>query len=87
MVWLGGIMEVRLSKQALKFLNKTNEPDKSRLIVGIKNLPNGDIKPLKGNNDLYRLRIGKYRVIFKEYDNIYEIQKVNKRNDIYKRGI
>ncbi len=80
-------MEVRLSKQALKFLEKINEPDKSRLVGGIKNLPNGDIKPLKGYNDLYRLRIGKYRVIFEEQNNIYQIHKINKRNDIYKRGV
>ncbi len=81
-------MNIRLSKQAEKFLKNTNEPIKGRIIKGIKNIPNGDIKPLKGVENKYRLRIGDYRVVYTKNSNeIYEIYKIQKRNDIYKRGV
>ncbi len=80
-------MEIRYSRQAIKFIKKLNEPIKSRIKVGIKKLPTGDIKPLKGSNNLYRLRIGDYRIIFCKVGNIIQIDKIQKRNDVYKRGI
>lgn len=46
--------------------------------------PVGDIKPMQGMNGMYRLRCGKYRVIYGFCDGKLEIMKVGARGDIYK---
>ena len=45
--------------------------------------PVGDIKPMQGMNGMYRLRCGKYRVIYGFCDGKLEIMKVGARGDIY----
>ncbi|MBR0381868.1 MAG: type II toxin-antitoxin system RelE/ParE family toxin [Eubacterium sp.] len=69
-------MKTIVLKSALKDIKKLDSKVKERIKKAIENLPSGDIKALKGHKDIYRLRIGKYRVIF-EYD------KVNKTFIIY----
>ena len=59
-----------------------------RIVKAIELLPNGeDIKKLKGHNDLFRLRVGDYRIIY-TVDNgeliIYVID-INNRGDVYKK--
>lgn len=68
----------------------TNFPknEKSRIVTAIEKLPNGeDIKKLKGHDNLLRLRVGDYRIIY-TIDNgkliIYVID-IDNRGDIYKR--
>ena len=46
-------------------------------------LPKGDVKALQGK-DGYRLRIGDYRVIFNNIDNIIFIRMIGNRGQIYK---
>ncbi len=58
-----------------------------RLINDIDNIPMSDIKRLKGYNNpnLYRLRVGKYRVIyFLAEDEEIIIAQIDTRGDIYK---
>jgi mRNA interferase RelE/StbE len=76
------------SKQALKELEKINEPFYSNIKEAIFNLtenprPNG-YKKLKGR-DGYRIRIGNYRVIYDIFDTelIIEIVTLGHRKDIY----
>lgn len=53
--------------------------------------PNGDIKQMQGiNPPVFRLRIGKYRVLY-EYTNLNDeevlmIKDIGSRGDIYKQG-
>jgi mRNA interferase RelE/StbE len=67
--------EIKLHPDAVKFLVNLNPETKERLKSGIKNLEidpfksrsHADIKKLKGTkkrDDLYRLRVGDYRVIY-----------------------
>lgn len=65
---------------------------KQRIKDGIEGLmkipPEGDIKQLQGlDQTVYRLRIGKYRVIFEyikdEYETLF-IKDIGSRGDIYK---
>ena len=67
--------EVRLHPDVVKFLGDLNPETKKRLKSGIKSLEldpfksrsHSDIKKLKGTKkreDLYRLRVGDYRVIY-----------------------
>ena len=41
---------------------------KDRVKDGIEKIPFGDIKKLQGYSNLYRLRIGDYRVIYEVWD-------------------
>ncbi len=78
-------MEIRLSKQSIKFLQKQNEPHKSRIKDGIANLPNGDIKKLQGSTEFYRLRIGNYRIVYRFLtQEIIYIDRIGLRGQIYK---
>ena len=52
----------------------------------IQALPSGDVKKLKGDNELYRLRVGDYRVVYKIDDGLLLITVVNagNRGQIYR---
>ncbi len=53
-------------KPAIKFLKRQEKKVRIRIYRAVYNIPNGDIKKLQGSN-LYRLRVGSYRVIFFDY--------------------
>ena len=58
---------IEIEKPAAKFISKLPRPDKERVLIAIKKLPNeGDIKALQGkrSNGYNRLRVGDYRIIF-----------------------
>jgi len=80
-------MKTVLSPQATKYLEKLNEPNKSRIIKALKKLesepPRGDVQSLAGNNG-YRLRVGGYRVLFGIKDDIIIITDIGLRGQIYK---
>ncbi len=86
-------MEIRYSKAAVKAINAMDKPTKERIRNGIIGLtqkpPVGDIKAMQGSqDDRYRLRIGKYRIIYKyTLENkleILHIIDIGSRGDIYK---
>lgn len=73
-------------KRAFKSLETYELSIRKRIISNIEKIPQGDIKKLKGEKHppLYRLRIGKYRVIYHiENENII-IANIDTRGDIYK---
>lgn len=86
-------MNIFYSKSAVKAIRSLDKSTKQNLKTRIDGLtkepPDGDIKRMKGFQDnKLRLRVGKYRVIFK-----FEIEENNKtlyiidigsRGDIYK---
>ena len=86
-------MQILIEKAAAKYLQSLPVNQRHLILNGIAGLrtqpPQGDIKPLKGYHDgRQRLRVGKYRVIFK-YDTsgkvtILVIMDVGSRGDIYK---
>ncbi|MCL2050584.1 MAG: type II toxin-antitoxin system RelE/ParE family toxin [Lachnospiraceae bacterium] len=87
-------MEIEYSKQAAKFISSQDRNTKQRIKKGIERLteipPKGDIKPLQGyTNGTNRLRIGKYRIVYRYYLNadlerILFISDIDSRGDIYK---
>lgn len=86
-------MEIRYSKAAVKAINAMDKATKDRIRVGIMGLtqkpPKGDIKPMQGySDDRYRLRVGKYRIIYKYgvemQIEILHIIDIGSRGDIYK---
>jgi mRNA interferase RelE/StbE len=58
-----------------------------RIINAIDKIPLGDIKRLVGNeiSSLFRLRVGKYRIIYMyEDEQTIKIIKIDSRGDVYK---
>ena len=78
-----------LLKGAEKFLLKLSTNEQTRIIQALDNLVNNptniDIKKLKGRPE-FRLRVGKYRILFREDidNNLYVITAIGSRGDIYK---
>ena len=80
----GGVMEIRYSKQALKHIKTIPSPMKERIKTGIEKFPSGDIKTLVGYQNMFRLRVGNYRIIYKTTpDGIY-IEDILPRGEAYK---
>ncbi len=79
---------LNFSKQALKNLEKINEPYYSNIKQAIidlsKNPRSQGYKKLKGRNG-YRIRVAYYRVIYDVFDNqlIVDIITLGHRKDIY----
>jgi mRNA interferase RelE/StbE len=54
-----------IKKPAKKFIDKLSKNEKLRIIKAIEKLPEGeDIKKLKGHDNIYRLRVGDYRILY-----------------------
>ena len=80
-------MKIYYSKKFLKQFSKYNKQLQKRIYSSIQSLPSGDVKKLNSNiENLYRLRISKYRVIFQMYKNEIKILKIDSRGDIYKKN-
>ena len=82
-------MNIRLSKQAEKFLKKQTKKTQIKVIEMIEKIPNQshelDIKPYQGNDADYRLKFGKIRVLYDEEGNIIDIIRIGYRGDVYKK--
>ena len=80
-------MEIALSRQAEKFLDKLNDKQVSIVMNAIQGLtekpPKGDIRKLKGYVDERRLRVGTIRIIFKTKDNTVLVSDIDFRGNIY----
>lgn len=81
------IYKIRFEKAAQKFLDKQDKSQRLRLYKAIYKLPDGtDIKKLNGHN-LYRLRVGDYRILYMIDNEIHliNIENIDNRGDVYKR--
>ena len=81
--------QVLIEKRARKSLLKISRQDQARVIKAIQNLKD-DQHPLGSKKlvgrDAWRIRIGKYRVIYEIYDDklIVDIIDLGHRKDIYR---
>ena len=73
-------------KTAYKVLTEYEKETRKRIIEAIEKIPQGDIKKLQGEKypPLYRLRVGKYRIIYHIENEEIIIAKIDTRGDIYK---
>lgn len=86
-------MEIQYEKSAIKYLKSLQKPQRNLILDAIEKLTRkpavGDIKKMSGYKDgRYRLRVGKYRIIYKylsdsEIEILY-IMNIGSRGDIYK---
>lgn len=57
--------QIIIKKKAKKFIDSLPMNERRRVVAAIERLPNGeDIKRLKGYDNLLRLRVGSYRIIY-----------------------
>ena len=85
-------MRIIYSKSAAKTIKTMDHSTKQRIKDGIEGLvripPEGDIKQMQGLKTIaYRLRVGKYRVIYEytgDENEILFIKDIGSRGDIYK---
>lgn len=73
-------------KNAYKTLESYDKGTISRILNAISSIPRGDIKRLQGEKHppLYRLRVGKYRIIYSIEPDELLVVKIDTRGDIYK---
>ena len=56
--------KVIILKRARKFIEKQTHQIQERLLKEICKLPDGDTKMLKGHSNVFRLRVGDFRIIY-----------------------
>ena len=83
--------QIKFKASASKEYKKLPSQVKKRINLVIEKLSDnprssGVIK-LQGNNDLYRIRVGDYRIVFEIYDRelIIKVIRIGHRRDIYQR--
>ncbi len=89
--WIMSRYKLELSRSSKKFLQKNDRVTRERIINVIHALTEnpfsypGMIK-LSGFDDTYRVRVGKYRLIYQIYDErlLIFVQDIDSRGDIYK---
>ena len=79
-----------IERNALKSLAAIPDKDATKIINAIDELaenarPNG-VKKMKGHDDLYRIKVGNYRVIYEIYDGELSIivVEIGHRKEVYK---
>lgn len=82
--------KILLEKPAVRFIEKLPRTEKERLLHAIYRLPHdGDIKRLRGQKalELYRLRVGSYRIIYTVDDGklVVCVIDAGNRGQIYNR--
>ena len=81
-------MNLVYSKTSVKAIKEMDKKTKLRIKSAIEKIPDGDIKPLRGSQSLYRLRVGNMRIVFSYPDeNTALIEKIAPRGDVYKKGL
>lgn len=87
------VYKVRFSRDAASYFSRLDKPTKQRISDAIDQLAINpydrtfDVKPLVGRGDEYRLRVGKYRVLYTVNEDtvlIYVVD-INSRGDVYKK--
>lgn len=76
--------DIIYTKKARKNIKSLDIRVKDRIKAGIEKIPFGDIKKLQGYSNLYRLRIGDYRVIYQMENDTIIIDAVLSRGEAYK---
>ena len=80
-------MKFFYSKTSVKYLQRLERDVARKLVKAIEKLPaEGDIRKLKGKKvkNIFRLRIGKYRIIYALEKKSIKIIKIDTRGDVFK---
>lgn len=80
-------LEIEFSKIAVKEYRRIPKYYQSLIDRALRKLSEGlpvDRKPIKGEEDVFRIRVGRYRIVFRVIDSTAVIMTMGSRGDIYK---
>jgi len=77
-------VRIRYERETAKQIKNLDKATKVRILSGIEQLPGGDIKKLEGYNETFRLRIGKYRILYAYDQGDIVIKSILTRGSAYK---
>jgi len=82
-------VQVLLRPIARRYLDRLNQPDSGNIRAALSDLskepPEGDIRPISGQEGYFRLKVGKFRVLFRyERDTIF-VTNIDPRGQAYKK--
>jgi len=83
-----GRFEIKFSREAAKQYKKLPKEYKSLVEIALFRLSEGlelDLKPVEGKKDVYRIRVGKYRVLFIKFNKTVLVFRISPRGDVYER--
>lgn len=78
---------VYIEKPARKFIQKQSPDQQKRILTALYRLPDeGDIFPMRGKANQYRVRIGTYRAVYNLDRDVLTVTviKVDNRGGVYK---
>lgn len=81
--------EYVIRKKAMKFIQKQERSQQIRILRAVYLLPQGSVKKMQGFTDLYRLRVGDYRILFEmnqktDTITLITVTDADNRGQIYK---
>ncbi len=79
--------QVEFSKGATKDYSRLPEQYKVLIDLALKKISQGqqlDIKPMNGEKDAFRIRVGRYRILYVRVEDTMLISKIAHRKDAYK---
>lgn len=81
--------EYEIRKKAMKFIQKQERSQQIRILRAVYLLPQGSVKKMQGFTDLYRLRVGDYRILFEmnqktDTITLITVTDADNRGQIYK---
>ena len=81
------IYKIYIQKKALKFIEEQPINKRKLIFTAINSLPSGDIKAMKGHANLFRLRVGDYRIVYTIHNDVLTINVIDagNRGQIYNR--
>jgi len=82
-----GRFEINFSREAAKQYKKLPKEYKSLVEIALFRLSEGlelDLKPVEGEKNVYRIRVGKYRVLFIKFNKTVLVFRISPRGDVYK---
>lgn len=81
------IYKINIEKKVLKFIEKQPMNKRKLILSAIYSLPSGDTKIMKGHINLFRLRVGDYRIIYTIQNDVLIIKVIDigNRGQIYNK--
>ncbi len=81
--------EYEIRKKAMKFIQKQERSQQIRILRAVYLLPQGSVKKMQSFTDLYRLRVGDYRILFEmnqktDTITLITVTDADNRGQIYK---
>lgn len=82
-----GRFKIEFSREAARYYKRLPKDYKTLVDLALLKLSEGlpaDIKPIIGEKDSFRIRVGKYRILFTVIKDTLLITRIGPRGDVYK---